>query len=82
MGNAILAPVGRGDLVRQTDDRPFVDRIDPLGAGATGHQSEDPGARTEVQHHVAGRDDLLDSPLEGGHPGRVSEVETMLVEDE
>ena len=82
MGDAILEPVGRGDLVRQTDDRPLVDRIDPLGTGAAGHQPEDPGSSTEVQHHVAGRDNLLDSPPEGGHPSRVSEVQTMLVEDE
>src|SRR2546426_5389461 len=80
--DAILKSVGPGDFPGEADNRPLVDRVDTLGPGAAGHESENPGARAEIQHHVAGRDNFIDRLPERGHADRVGEILPMLVEDE
>ena len=82
VSDPVLEPVGLGDLSGQPYDRPLVDRIDALGPGAAGHEPENPGAGTKVEHDVARRDDLLDRVAEGAHAVAVGEILPMLVQDE
>src|SRR5262249_22328260 len=82
VADPVTESVGLGDTPGEPDDRALVDCVHALGSGAAGHEPEDPGAGAEVEHDVAGGDDLLDRLAKSGQAAGVGEILPVLVQDE
>ena len=77
--DAAVETVTPGNRTRRRRHTAGVYRVDSRRAGAAGEQTENTGARSEVEHDIAGPDDVGERRREGRDTSRVREIEPVFV---
>ena len=64
---SIAEPVGAADSPSQLNHAPYFNRINALGSGTAGKQTQDAGSRSEIKDNIAWPDNLAYGFAKGGH---------------